>query len=219
MLSRLYDISLLNSTDWSLIGLFLDMLGAFLIAKIIVRNPHSKEVVMTYLNANPFAIKTSIMSKTDTLIGCMALMLGFLFQGIGTVFNSLAIPKASLLLSGKVGLIWMILIGVLLFFITIRISSLVSLKKYRREHSSDFIEHINEAILTVEAGYLRGDLRKKTPEELKQITNLVASIENAKKGIGERITNVSQLFEINLKDRDDKLNLAVIKRKLEGWIK
>jgi hypothetical protein len=194
------------------------MIGAFLIAKIIVRNPHSKEVVMTYLNANPFAVKTSIMSKTDTLIGCMALMLGFLFQGIGTVFNSLAIPKASFLLSGKVGLIWMILSGAVLFLIVIRISSLVSLRKYRREYSSDFIEQINEAIFTVEADYIRADLRGKSSAELKQISNIAAVVNATKESVSNLIETVSKLFEIKLKIGGDRSNLALIKSKLEGWM-
>lgn len=218
MLFSLYDISLLNSTDWSLVGLLLDMLGAFLIAKIIVRNPHSKEVTKTFWGANPFAIKTSLMSKTDTLIGCMALMLGFLFQGIGTVFNSLAIPKVSLLLSGKVGLIWMILSGAVLFLVVIRISSLVSLRKYRREYSSEYLNHIDEALLTVEADYIRDDLRGKTPDELKQISNLATIVASTKESVSNLITTVSSLFEIKLKNDGDRANLALIKNKLEGWM-
>jgi len=195
------------------------MIGAFLIAKIIVRNPHSKEVTKTFWGANPFAIKTSIMSKTDTLIGCMALMLGFLFQGIGTVFNYLGIPKQSFILTNRAGLIWMMLGGLLIFIVVIRISSLLSLRKYRREYSSDFIEQINEAILTVEADYIRDDLRGKSAEELKQISNLAVVVTATKESVSELISTVSKLFEIRLKDDGDMTNLVLIKRKLGGWMK
>lgn len=219
MLSYLYDISPLSSTDWSIIGLLLDMIGAFLIAKIIVLNPYSKEVSKTFWGANPFAIKTSIMSKTDTLIGCMALMLGFLFQGIGTVFNYLGIPKPSLILTNRVGLIWTILGGLFIFIVVIRISSFVSLRKYRREYSSEYLNHIDEALLTVEAGYIRSDLRGKSSDELKQISNLAVVVSSTKESVSNLIETVSKLFAIKLKDDGDRSNLALIKSKLEGWLK
>jgi hypothetical protein len=130
--------------------------------------------------------------KLDTVIGFLLLILGFVFQGIGSLINFFRGTADSAIFNSacSLGIFFLLILTILIA--ALLVPPKIALRRYRKENSNARLIRIQEKIVEVQSGTTKAHIR-------------------------EEIDQTEKLFQIKQQGADDLERLKNIERYLSKW--
>ena len=207
-----------GATDWFIVGLVFGLLGSFYLVKHSLFNPQANEETRTYYGCNPFARKALSFLKFENSFGFILLAVGFACQLIGVWWQYEGKDHNSIIFSNIITSFLILLLMIISIFGIFKLIKVLIRSKHRKLIANERMSLVDEHILTIQANYLRKDLREKSKEERERINNLQQCKDSSKEQIEKFIKSTGLLIDLKLKRGSDLERLEYLKDYFKKWL-